>query len=50
MNTGQAGHVEQLGEAALGLPGIQRNAVEKKLIVGNAEQKTSIAGLGQGLL
>jgi hypothetical protein len=50
MNTGQTGHGQQVGEAALGVPGFQRNAVEKKLIVGNPEQESTIAGLGQRLL
>jgi len=39
-----------VGEAALGLTGFQRNAVEQKLIVGNPEQESTIAGPGQRLL
>jgi hypothetical protein len=50
MNAGQARHGEQVSKAALGLPRLQRNAVEKKLVVGNPEQESTIAGLGQRLL
>src|SRR6202140_3735116 len=41
---------QQLCEAALGLSGFERDAIEKKFVVGNAEQKTSVATFGQRLL
>jgi hypothetical protein len=49
-DAGEPGGGQQLCEAALGLAGFERDAVEKKLVVGDAEQKTSITALGQRLL
>ena len=49
-DAGEPGGGQQLCEAALGLSGFERDAVEKKLVVGNAEQKTSVAAFGQRLL
>jgi len=46
----EPGGVQQLREAALGLSGFERDAVEKKFVVGDAEQKTGVAALGQCLL
>ena len=41
---------QQLCEAALGLSGFERDAIEKKFVVRDAKQKTSVAALGQRLL
>ncbi len=41
---------QQLGEAALSLSSLERDAIEKKFVVRNAEQKTSVTALGQRLL
>ena len=49
-DAGEPGGVQQLCEAALGLSGFERDAIEKKLVVGDAEQKTSVAAFGQRLL
>jgi hypothetical protein len=49
-DAGEPGSVQQLCEAALGLSGFERDAVEKKFVVGDAEQKTSVPALGQRLL
>ena len=49
-DAGEPGGGQQLCEAALGLSGFERDAVEQKLVVGNAEQKTSVTALGQRLL
>ena len=49
-DAGEPGCGQQLCEAALGLSGFERDAVEKKLVVGNAEQKTGVAAFGQRLL
>ncbi len=49
-DAGEPGGGQQLSEAALGLSGFERDAIEKKFVVGDAEQKTSVAGFGQRLL
>ena len=49
-NAGEPGGGQQLREAALGLAGFERDAIEKKLVVGDAEQKTGVTALGQRLL
>ena len=49
-DAGEPGGVQQLCEAALGLPGFERDAIEKKFVVGDAEQKTSVAAFRQRLL
>ena len=49
-NTGKSRSIQQLREAALGLPRLERNAVEKEFVVRDPEQKPSIAALGQCLL
>ena len=49
-NAGETGGVQQLREAALGLSCFQWNAIEKKFVVRDAEQKATVAALGQRLL
>jgi len=41
---------QQLCETALRLAGFERDPVEKKFVVGDAEQKTSVTAFGQRLL
>ena len=49
-DTGKPGGGQQLCETALSLPGFERNAIEKKFIVRDAEQETSVAAFRQRLL
>jgi hypothetical protein len=49
-NAGEAGSVQQLCETALGLAGFQRNAIEEELVFRDAEYKTGVSRLRQGLL
>jgi len=42
--------IQQLREASLRLSGFERNAIEKKLVVGDAEQKARVIAFGQRLL
>jgi hypothetical protein len=45
-NAGESRRRQQLGETALGLSGFERNAIEQKFIVGDAEKKTSVTAFG----
>ena len=47
METGQTCRGQQLREAALRLPRFQRNAIQQKLVIRNAQQKSRIACLRQ---
>ena len=49
-DAGESGGGQQLRETALGLSGFERDAIEKKFVVGDAEQKTSVTAFGQRLL
>ncbi len=49
-DAGEAGGAQQLREAALGLSGFERNAVEQKFIARHAEQETSVTACRHGLL
>jgi hypothetical protein len=49
-DAGEARGIQQLCETALGLTGFERYAIEQKFIVGDAQHKTSVSGLGQGVL
>jgi hypothetical protein len=43
VNAGQAGSGQELGEAAFRLAGFERNAVDKKFVVGNTQQEPVVA-------
>ena len=49
-DAGEPGGGQQLRETALGLSGFERDAIEKKFVVRDAEQKTRVAAFGQRLL
>jgi len=49
-DAGEPGGSQQLGEAALGLSGFERDAIEKKFVAGNAQQESGIATFGNRLL
>lgn len=49
-DAGKPGGGQQLREAALGLSRFERNAIEKKFVVGDAEQESGVAAFGQRLL
>ena len=49
-DAGEAGGPQQLREAALGLSGFERNAIEQKFVVRHAEQETSVTAFRHGLL
>ena len=49
-DAGKSGGIQQLCEAALRLSGFERNAIEKKFVVGDAEQKAGVAIFRQRLL
>ena len=50
MNAGKTGRSKQLGKTALGLTGLQGDAVKQKLVVRNAKNETSVRVLRQSLL
>jgi hypothetical protein len=49
-DAGKPGGIQQLCEAALRLSRFERYAIKKKFVVGDAEQKASVAVFGQRLL
>src|SRR5579862_5522075 len=50
VNAGQARGGQELGEAALGLSGLERRAVQQEFVFGDAQQKRGVGALGQALL
>ena len=50
MNARQAGGGQQLGEAALGLSGLERRAVHQQLVFRDAKKKRTIGPLGKAFL
>ena len=50
VDAGQAGSGQQLREAAFGLAGLQRSAIEQKFILRDTEQEGAVRSLGQALL
>jgi hypothetical protein len=43
MDAGQACRGQQLRECALRLPGFERDTIQKKLVIGDAEQEAAVA-------
>lgn len=49
-DAGKPRGVQQVRKAALGLPGLERDAVKQEFVIGDTEEKTSVTTFGQRLL